>query len=99
MKTSLFLTDFRITATPRYDIDPAQERRSADGKGGRPAATPTATLPRGCEARIVWRPTEIDERRSRAMEELVFWVPTGAAIAAIAGFVIHGLINGPWWGP
>jgi hypothetical protein len=33
------------------------------------------------------------------MEDLVFWVPTGAAIAGIAGYVIHGLINGPWWGP
>lgn len=33
------------------------------------------------------------------MEDLVFWVPTGAAIAAIAGYVIHGIINGPWWGP
>lgn len=32
------------------------------------------------------------------MEYMVFWVPTGAAILAIAGYVVHSLINGPWWG-
>lgn len=33
------------------------------------------------------------------MEELVFWVPTGAAILAILGFIFRSVINGPWWGP
>lgn len=32
------------------------------------------------------------------MEDLVFRVAAGASIVAIAGYVIHSLINGPWWG-
>ena len=31
------------------------------------------------------------------MDDLVFWVPTAAAITAIAGYVVHAMINGPWW--
>jgi hypothetical protein len=48
---------------------------------------------------MVCRPTAVDEGRKRAIDHLVFWVPTGAAIATIAGYVIRSLINGPWWGP
>jgi hypothetical protein len=33
------------------------------------------------------------------MEDLAFWLPVGGAFAATAGYIIHGLLNGPWWGP
>jgi len=33
------------------------------------------------------------------MEDLAFWLPVGGALATIVGYFIHGLLNGPWWGP